>query len=206
MKKVLYLLYMFVAFTACDKPEEDNSGWKKETINTETEHDLCYLYHNQDSVIVEYNRWNEISEDYNTEVYKLSTHNNVFEGINPLEMTENEVIEFAQRWMEEIKREPDLEVWKKAINCIKYEDKDYGLLWGLTASGVSLFSSSQNENPRIYVIFSYDESESWARGIAGYSYAYSYNNLNSDEDVVIVYKYRKTLRGAEPVEIARFDF
>ena len=103
MKKVLYLLYMFVAFTACDKPEEDNSGWKKETINTETEHDLCYLYHNQDSVIVEYNRWNEISEDYNTEVYKLSTHNNVLEGINPLEMTPMEALSFLYELNKEVK-------------------------------------------------------------------------------------------------------
>ena len=161
MKKVLY--FVLFALTAvlcgCNKDEdealEQEPAYKSWTrSNFIYDNDLkgnswgFYFYYNSDSVVVDYKSTYVTSKKdtiKTNNVYKLSTHNFVFNSYSMPLSSDAQMIAFAEKWSEEIKKESNRYQWCMALGSYidakkisKYKDlDDYGLLWGLKPDNIS---------------------------------------------------------------------
>lgn len=161
MKKVLY--FVLFALTAvlcgCNKDDEDvyeaEPAYKSWTrSNFIYDNDLkgngwgFYFYYNSDSVVVDHKSTYVTSKNdtiRSNNVYKLSTHNFVFSSYKMPLSTDAQMIAFAEKWSEEIKKESNRYDWCLALGSYidakkisKYKDlDDYGLLWGLKPDRIS---------------------------------------------------------------------
>ena len=138
-----------LAFIACDKSDVDVEDNTIETFDRPSFYDweIAYLksddtyyrrlFYCADSVV--YERWLKTETDIYKFNDKFSTHNNVFADVDPSKMTDSQLVEFANDFAKELKREPDRIAWIETLDLITIYDSPtaYGLLWGLRPSGMS---------------------------------------------------------------------
>ncbi len=151
MKKVLLLLLVSLAFVSCDKSGISKDGeilesrvpyyysWESETVKIKDKDNLCHAFFTSDSVIVEYKRWNDVLGEYLVDVYKHSTHNNVFADVDPSRMNDEQWEQFARDFAKELRRETDRKAWIETLDLLYLCDSPtaYGLLWGLCPTSYS---------------------------------------------------------------------
>lgn len=184
MKKVLLLLLVSLALlSACDKEKEADDlsfdrpyyfDWNHVYLDSESSYDR--LFYTKDSLLFE-SRWKLADKEYVT-IDRFGTHNNMFAGVDPSNMTDTEVKELARQWVEELRKEKDRILYVSYLDRLEnIEDKDYGMLWGFVPSSVSAtVTGIEKKNASLFLTFGEYHK-------IGYSFCYytSYYYMNGEK-------------------------
>lgn len=181
MKKVLYFaLFALTAFICgCnkddDEPKQSNAfvrpyyfDWNIVWLKCDPSKSYDRLFYNEDSLIFE-SRY-KVFEEERISITAFSTHNNIFAGKDPSNMTDDQVKDLARQWVSELKKESrGSYVEKLAVLGKEKDENDYGMLWGFkpkrySANTGGLFDTSNTlslyfgENYKIGYSFHYYSS------------------------------------------------
>lgn len=196
MKRVFYFICLLLCFASCDKGEMSDidmtdrttepsyKSWNRKILSHDygTDYSLINVYYNNDSIVMTYKYYFELVDETHQIVDEFSTHNMIFEGVKPAEMTDAKIKTFALKLKNELNKEPNKRDWIQDLykiyshNMIENENEYYGMLWGLKCDNMKVSDIYFNHA---------DVDLDYRKNHAGYYITYHYDKDSKNEYVKV---------------------